>query len=114
MKALVAENLRRAVQEPELEARASARHTASHMMLDQALAVAENHGVPWGTIVLYVVGGVSFVAVTVTAAFRVVWNWMKEKDAELNDARELRATTAEERAKKPKTAKQKPRTNTPG
>ena len=38
-----------------------------------AQAVAENHGIPWGTVVLYVVGGVSFVTVTVVTAFKVVW-----------------------------------------
>lgn len=70
------------------------------MMLDQTPPSQTNNGVPWGTIILYVLSGAGMTVTIVLGAFRAVWNWMKEKDKALNDARELRATTAETRATK--------------
>jgi hypothetical protein len=80
------------------------------MTFQPTTVTAQSHDVPWGTIILYVLSGVGVTVTIVLGAFRTVWGWMKEKDKALNDARELRATTAETRATRAEEREQEART----
>ena len=69
-------------------------------MLDPSVLAPQppQSGVPWATVVPWVLGAIGVTATAAAGAFRAIWAWGKAKQDQLVEAYRLQATSAENRA----------------